>query len=236
MSTQSLKENLSLDIDDYIVQKQIGEGSFGKVFIVKEKKTGKLYAAKISFEKINESSEDTILNLSREVNIIAKLNHPSIIKFIGFSPINFRKKPKPVILTEFASNGSLNDLIKAERHSNSGTIFNSTLKLIIIYGIATAMSYLHKNDIIHRDLKPANILLNDFLFPKIADFGLSKIKSDTNDQSIAAIKGTPIYISPEIWVNMQYIKASDVYAFGLILYEIMTNEVPFKNFSFLKFH
>ena len=88
--------------------------------------------------------------------------------------------------------------------------------LIHIYGIASIMSYLHENDIIHRDLKLDNILFDDYLFPKISDFGLSKVMNRNNSnvlQSSKGIKGTIVYLAPEILVDEsdpQYSKASDV--------------------------
>ena len=107
-----------------------------------------------------------------------------------------------------------------------------TQKLINIYGIASAMSYLHSHYIIHRDLKPENILIDEFYFPKVADFGLSKSneKDDQNRKLKSAagtVKGTPFYISPEIWVKAEYTKARNVYAFGIIVYKIMINAKPF---------
>ena len=125
-------ENL-FDLNYYILQKKIGEGSFGKVYLIKEKSTGNIYAAKISNQRINQNSKETIINLSREVNIIARLNHPNVLQFIGYSSINFKRKPKPVIVTEFASNGSLDDLIQSERISNSNDTFNATLNQIKLF-------------------------------------------------------------------------------------------------------
>lgn len=218
-------------LSDYILQNQIGYGAFGKVFKVREKKTKKIYAAKISIHSINEISKDTLKALISEVNIISKLHHPSILEYVGYSSTNFKNKAKPVIITEYVSNGSLHDLIEFERTSKTNNKFDSTQKLICIYGIASAMSYLHLHDIIHRDLKPENILIDSFMFPKIADFGLSKIKQTQQDKSNACIKGTPIYISPEIWRKYEYTKAGDVYAFGFICYEIITNERPFEEVS-----
>lgn len=98
-------------LQNYILQEKVGSGAFGNVFKVKDKTTGIIYAAKISKEAIESESTDLLLSLTREVNIISKLNHPTILKFIGFSGYNFKSKPKPVIITEFVSNGSLEDLI-----------------------------------------------------------------------------------------------------------------------------
>ena len=223
-----------LNLNDFILQEKVGFGSFGKVFKVKEKKTKKIFAAKISIDELTESSNELKNNISREINIISKLHHPSILEFIGYSPINFKKKMKPVIITEYASNNTLEKLIEIASQATT-TILNPTRKLIIIYGIASGMSYLHHYNIIHRDLKPENILLDDFLFPKIADFGLSKMnhlhQETMSMQSIAEIKGTPRYIAPEIWSKYEYTKACDVYSFALILYELMTNDKPFENLN-----
>lgn len=90
-------------------------------------------------------------------------------------------------------------------------------------------------DIIHRDLKPYNILVDQYLFPKICDFGLSKkIHNNFNSISIDSIKGfkgTPVYSAPEIFDNFAYSKASDVFSFGMILYEMVVLEEPFKGLT-----
>lgn len=172
------EENTELyDLSQLILLDNIGHGSFGKVFKVKHKETNQIYAAKIPINKLETYSEQELLNMSREVSIMSKINHPSVLKFIGFNNKSFNKKPKPVIITEYALNGSLNDFIsRCEKN-----IFNPTHKLIIIYGIASGMSYLHSHEILHRDLKPENILIDENYLPKISDFGLSKVNSTDND-------------------------------------------------------
>ena len=230
MSSQ--KDNL--DINLFEKRERISGGGFGEVFkIVKKNKSDEVYAAKISHYTIDDPK--LILPIVREVNINAGMNHPSVIKFIGFSPINFNHESKPVIITEYSKNGSLSDIIKLERQSRSIDGWDDTKKLLTIYGIASGMSYLHANNILHRDLKPSNILMDDYLLPKIADFGLSKIIHSSQEtitiQSSLETKGTPIYMSPEIIESQDYTKAGDVYAFSIILYEILTNEEPFKNLN-----
>ena len=163
---------------------------------------------------------------------MSKITHPFIVKFVGFSYTNFQGDSKPVILTEYLPNGSLDDVLTLERRSLATFEWTETRKLINIYGIATSMLYLHQHKILHRDLKPANILMDNFLCPKICDFGLSKIEhSNLSTQTINStltVKGTPAYIAPEIWKKQKYSKSSDVYSFGVLVYELITNEIPFK--------
>lgn len=223
----------SIDLNLYEKKEQLGKGSFGTVYKIIEKESGDIYAAKISIKKLYKCTEDQIINLEREVNIVSKLNYPSILKFIGFSSINFKYKQKPTIITEYASNGSLDEIIELERNSISNSDWDDTKKLINIYGIAAGMSYLHSLNILHRDLKPGNILLDKYLFPKISDFGLSKIlnsESAESRQIKSGYKGTPAYSAPEAF-NEIYTKASDVFSYSVIVYEIMTNEIPYSKMN-----
>ena len=167
------------------------------------------------------------------MDIISQISYPSILKFFHFSPVNFQNEPKPVIITEFLPKGTLQDIITYHNSRRNDNYWNDTRKLINIYGIASAMSFLHSQNIVHRDLKPENILMDDFLCPKIADFGLSKVINhdiySLGSSSDPGIKGASLYIAPEILTNYEYSEKSDVYAFSMIVYEIMTNEKPFKN-------
>ena len=104
---------MDLDLDIYEKQEILGEGSFGKVFKVKDKMTGEIFAAKISLTKISKNDKQQITNIEREVNIMAQLNHPSILKFIGFNRRDLNNKSKPVIITEYCPNGTLKDILLA---------------------------------------------------------------------------------------------------------------------------
>ena len=155
-------QNNSPNLNNYILQDKIGSGSFGKVYRVKSKSTNLIYAAKISKEYLDKRFNEHVTNIYGEVNIISKLKHPSVLKFILFSHFNFTNKPKPVIITEYASNGSLLKMIKHDHDNPNNQFLDDTRKIIIIYGIVSAMSYLHFHDIIHRDLKSDNILLDEY--------------------------------------------------------------------------
>lgn len=223
---------MSFDLSNYTLLNKIGCGEFGEVYKVQDKKSGSIHAAKISTKTIDERDEEFQKNFEREVSIISKVHHPSILKFIGISQTDFKGEDKPVIVTDFLSNGSLEDILVLSHRGCPPEQWNDTLKIINIYGIARAMSFLHSHNIIHRDLKPANILLNQYLFPVIADFGLSKDVDTSNSQS--GIKGTPLYIAPEIWEEVNYSNEADVFAYAMILYEIYSNQKPFRNITMYK--
>ena len=215
-----------INLNNYIKLAEIHYGSFYIISEIQEKNTGNKYIAKISYKKIFKFSQSEIIYFSQEVDRLSQITHPSILKFIGYSPVDFVNQPKPLIITEYASNKSLEDVLQLERKGKS--LLTDTNKLIIIYGIASAMSYLHSHNILHRDIKPEHILLDDKFHPKLTGFILSKQISDV---SRPVLVGTPAYLAPEIIKKKMYSKSSDVYAFSMVIYEILTNERPFQNFS-----
>ena len=207
----------NINLNKYTKKVKIGEGSFYKVYKVTDNDTNSVYAAKITIDKKNQE------NSFRQYQIISTLNHPSIIKYIGYSPVDFKNKPKSTIISEYYSNGSLDSLLDLDRKGMSLQIYDNTKKLIIIYGIASGMSYLHSNKVLHMDLKPSNILLNENLFPIIAGFNLARYFDNFEKR----INGTLAYISPEVLKNHEYTTKNDVYAFSMLLYEIVTGNEPF---------
>lgn len=230
-----MSESANLDLSRFIILEEIGEGAYGTVYKVKDRSTGKIYAAKrfrIHDDERRETDETLEAYVTREVNNLAGIIHTCIIKFVGYSPIDFDGQPNPVIVTEYMQNQSLAHILDEERHSTALKGWDMTKKLIMIYGIASGMKYLHKFNIIHRDLKPGNILVDELLFPKIADFGLSKREHSSESQtpqSGAYQKGTLRWMAPETDDESytKYEKPVDVYAFGMIVYEIMTLNLPF---------
>ncbi|KAK8871844.1 hypothetical protein M9Y10_007587 [Tritrichomonas musculus] len=221
-------ETESICLFNYVKQRKIGSGSFGTVYKVLDLETGNIYAAKVAKVYLTQCKDDDVKNLEREINIISKLRHPAIMEFVGFNTSDFKGKPKPVIITEYVPNGSLEDILELSRKGCGNPNWDDTKKLICIYGIASGMSYLHHQEILHRDLKPANILIDQYLFPKISDFGLSKDIGDYNELLSSGFKGTYAYSAPEIFQN-EYSNAGDVYAFAIIVYEIMTGDFPYHN-------
>ena len=144
----------------------------------------------------------------------SSFSHPSVVKFIGYSPLNFTNaddRHKPLMMMEFAQKGSLHSIIQKVKKGIKIEGWDDTKRLMVIYGIAASMSYLHSKDILHRDLKPHNILIDNDFYPKLTDFGLSIEISKISGEKEKCVKGTANYIAPEIWKDIKYSKSSDVY-------------------------
>ena len=156
-----------IDLKRFKKLKRISKGSFGFVYQIQEKKTGELYAAKIvdcddDIEKCNEM-------VNREVSILMYTKHPTIIKFIGYSKLDFHDENNVTIIMELAKNGSLREILRQFQQSNGPKNYTNTTRQIILVGVARGMKYLHDRNIIHRDIKPENILLDENFQPHITD-------------------------------------------------------------------
>ena len=206
---------------NYKVLQQLGEGSFGKAFLCEKDSDGSLCVIKqILIEGMNEKEKEDVLN---ESNILAKLDHPNIIKFYD---VFESKKPKHMIniVTEYADGGDLSEKIK-ERKNKNGNFTESEI-LDYFTQICLAIRHIHEKKIIHRDLKSGNIFLMKNGFVKLGDFGIAKNFQRTIDKAKTMV-GTPYYLSPEMIESKPYDSKSDIWSLGVLLYEMMTFKMPF---------
>mgnify|MGYP002475468178 CR=1 FL=1 len=119
-----------LDLKKFKLDEIIGKQDHFKIYKVVSKETDEIFSAKISTVRMNALTRDELISLSREVNIISQLHHPSFLKFIGYSPFDFKNKHHPVIITERAMNGTLRHILDCERESIHISQWNETTKLI----------------------------------------------------------------------------------------------------------
>ncbi|XP_049291606.1 serine/threonine-protein kinase Nek2-like isoform X2 [Anopheles funestus] len=157
----------------------------------------------------------------KEHHILSQIRHPRIIQYLGY----FQTSDSWNIVLEFAERGSLAAFL--ERRSGERAFLNQHTVMVKFGDIADGLIYLHKRNVIHRDLKPANILICVDNRLKLADFGVSKIMHD-NDFNRTII-GTPLYMAPEVARGKDYDYKSDVWALGIIFYELCMLEHPFVN-------
>lgn len=214
-----------VDIKRFKKGKRVQKGGFGIVYQVEEKETGIIYAAKIIDCGDDEQACNTIIE--REVGIMTLAKHPTIVKFIGYSKLDFHDENNVVIIMELAKNGSLSNVIKSIQENNGPKDYSNTSKQIILVGIARGMKYLHDRGIIHRDLKTGNVLLDEKFCPKITDFGMSKSMEFGHSYSQSQYGGTIPYQAPEILRNTPYDRKIDVYAYGILMYEIIHDSFAF---------
>ena len=206
-------DDLKINLREIRDLNQIGEGASALVFKGKYNKDCiclKLFKPK-TMDKSNISYED----FKKELELISKLKHQSIIGFLGF----IVEKNKFGIVLEYCDNGSLESYLDNELNKN---ILSFETKLKILIGISKGMEYLHFKKIIHRDLKPDNILLTKDLNPKITDFGISKKIGDENSNTKTMKVGTSYYIAPEVVLTNNYSFKCDVFSFAIIMFKLLT--------------
>lgn len=207
-------ENNIFDLNRYQIVKSIGKGQSGKVYLIKNQETKKLYTAKIYQTNCVTQIESYLLKTKME--LYYKVTYPAILRFIGYNYLDFNSESHPTVIMENPLNNSLQEMFDKKNFSSSTTNY------IILLGIALGMNYLHTNNIVHRNLKPSNIVLDEHYYPQICDFSFTYI----NDEQISKFlteksKGTMLYIAPEIILRGPYTNKVDIYSFALIAYELI---------------
>lgn len=218
-SQNSQKENIprTKSMDDFQPLKLAGKGSFGKVILVKYFNNEKIYAMKI-LDKEEIIRRKQIKHTKTERLLLEKLHHP----FIAQLQFAFQDAKKLYLVTEFMQGGELFFHIKRR------TGFKEVSAKFYMSQIFLAIDYLHKNGYIYRDLKPENILIDKEGNIKLTDFGLSKVISNDGDiNTTNTLCGTLEYIAPEIFQRKPYDKSIDWFSFGVVLYEMLTGQLPF---------
>ena len=207
----------------YKIVKLLGEGSYGKAYLAKCDKEDKKYVIKqVMMEGMTDQEKRETFN---EAAILKKLDHPNIIKF---KEVFLQRKPKEAlnIVTEFADGGDLSQKIEQQKKKP----FPESEILDYITQICLALQHIHKKKIINRDLKSGNVFLMKSGIVKLGDFGIAKGLKSTWEKAKTMV-GTPYYLSPEIIKNEPYDSKSDIWALGVLLYELMTFKMPFNAVS-----
>ena len=215
-------------VGEYVLDQKVGGGTFGEVWRAHHHVwSDQLVAIKIP------TDPQYLRNLQREGSAIHGLTHPNIVRALGFDPY----ATTPYLAMEFIPGTSLRPLIKQRLPIQSA--------IAIMKQILAGLSYAHANNIIHRDIKPENVLIhesaamNGFASPglvKVTDFGLGKAASisagsiaysaSMNDDAGREIAGSLDYMAPEQRSGMKVDARADLYACGVVLYELLTGEKP----------
>ncbi|CAG7878232.1 serine/threonine-protein kinase STY8 [Brassica rapa] len=214
-------EGLEYEIlwDDLTIGEQIGQGSCGTVY------HGLWFGSDVAVKVFSkqEYSKEIIQSFRQEVSLMRRLRHPNVLLFMGA----VTSPPRLCIVSEFLPRGSLFRLL--QRNTSK---LDWRRRINMAMDIARGMNYLHhcSPPIIHRDLKSSNLLVDKNWTVKVADFGLSRIKHETYLTSKSG-KGTPQWMAPEVLRNESADEKSDIYSFGVVLWELATEKIPWETLN-----
>ena len=206
-------------INDFDIQKELGNGSFGRVYLVTHKKTKVQYAIK-AIDKQNKTNIEEKPYFRREIEIMYKIHHPNVVKLFG----HFEDDHYCYFIMEYISKGNIYQLIPKDRHRRLSTQVVASLMKDVI----SAVYFLHHMNppIIHRDIKPENVLLAEGLVAKLTDFGWSNYMEGAEKRM--TVCGTPIYLAPEIINETGHDEKVDIWCIGVLLFELCSGTVPFQ--------
>ena len=209
-------ETFLVSMSRFDVKKCIDNGGYAEVWTAIDRVSGDIVVLKRLTSKVNRQ----VLHLFiREVTTMAQADHPFFLRLIGFS-----FKHPLTIVSEYMPNGSL---FKYRQTAKGKRNLTGTRRTLIAMGVSHAMMFLHSLSIVHRDLKSLNVLLDNDLLPRLCDFGIARFMDSATPMTKAI--GTPHWMAPEMLSNGKYGPEVDVYSYAMILYELLTDEVPWGN-------
>ena len=218
------KEPLSISVPGYEVEELIGGGGMGEVYRARSA-DGQVVALKVVAGRLTRDPEVTA-RFELEVAALSQLDHPNVVRVLDHGEM---ANGRHFLVMEFVDGCDLRRLLRAQRLERE-TAFD------IFHKVCAAVAHAHERGLAHRDLKPENILIGQSGMVKVADFGLAKTLADTvvgyGFTQTRDTFGTPYYVAPEVTRDAGKADArSDVYALGVLLYEMLSGAVPMGQFT-----
>jgi hypothetical protein len=211
-------------IAHYTIEKILGRGSVGVVYLARDRRIGRRVALKhveVDSHRFEDERDeaDFFMRLQREVEVCGRLNHVNLVTLYD---VGYEKERVSYLAMELVDGPSLLDVIKSRRPEPLPLAQAIDIAMQILRGLA----YAHGRGIVHRDIKPANVLLTSEGQAKIADFGIAR-PDDSSMTATGTLVGTPNYMSPEQVQGHTTTQRSDLFSFGAVLYEMLTGRKPF---------
>ena len=210
------------EIREYRIERLLGEGGMGEVYLAEHTYTGQKVALK-AVHALLMRDQEVRRRFLEEGRVMAGLKHPNIATLYAF----FEEAGRFFLAMEFVEGGSLQALLDRQREVSAPLDIERVVALAT--GILSGLAHAHAVDppVVHRDIKPANILINAQGAPVITDFGIAKALGREKLTRTRGVVGTYEYMSPEQVRGEPVSPASDVYAFGIVVYAMLTGRVPF---------
>ncbi|MGE5813442.1 MAG: protein kinase domain-containing protein [Acidobacteriota bacterium] len=213
----------------YEIRSQLGSGGMGEVYLAQDTRLDRKVALKILHEEV-AADPDRMRRFEQEAKAASALNHPNIITIYEID----QSDSTSFIATEFIEGSTLRERMRAQPMPH-GDVLKVTIQ------VATALAAAHANGIVHRDIKPENIIVRSDGIVKVLDFGLAKSTGDGSDwvdgetptrvhfkTDSGVVMGTATYMSPEQARGQQVDARSDIFSLGVVLYELLTDHLPFE--------
>jgi len=220
-ATATVPGDAAISVPGYTILRLLGKGGMGRVYLAEETMLGRRVAIKIVSEDFS-ADIPTLQRFVREARTMATVEHPHIVRVYSFGEVEGRQ----YLVMEYVKGESL-----AGRIKRLGKL-DSTEALRILSEVVDALAAAWSNGIVHRDVKPANVLLDEDGRVRVADFGLAKgveVDGDSSITRVGQVVGTPHYLSPEQARGESALDfRADVYSLGVVLYEMLTGEPPFR--------
>lgn len=201
-----------------ITQDRIGRGGMGYVYRALDTTTGRIVAVKQLRTEALTVDAQIVQRFQREGEALRRLNHPNIVAMLD----SIQENEQHYLVMEYVAGGSLQELLERDKQLPISQVLKIGLEL------ADALTRAHHLNIIHRDIKPANILLAEDLTPRLTDFGIAQIGGMGRITQDGALTGTYSYLSPEACEGQELDTRTDIWSFGVLLYQMVSGRLPFE--------
>jgi serine/threonine-protein kinase len=210
--------------DRYEITSEIGRGIFGVVFKGWHRQMDKHIAVKVLFQAV-EPENTGYQRFKREAQSASSLHHPNIVKIYDYG----EKEGRPYIVMDYCEGRNLKEILKEE------TRLPSERAVPIFVQLGSALQHLHEAGFLHRDIKPDNVIVQDTPYQKdfitLVDFGIAKQIQEPSHKKLTmdgTVVGTPAFMSPEQILGQDLDQRSDIYAFGVFMYTVVTGVLPIR--------